>query len=122
MTLFYLSNFYYTDYKQVNILYMLSQEFIEEMKSKLLAEKTRLENDLAGLSEHTEVGDDSDENATEVQLDEVNQNLTERMSDDLDKINIALQKIEDGSYGVDADGNQISEDRLRAIPWADKAI
>lgn len=101
---------------------MLSQEFIEEMKAKLLTEKSRLETDLAGLSEHTEVGDDSDENATEIQLDEVNQNLTERMSQDLAKINDALLKIENGTYGTDNDGNEISEDRLRAIPWADKAL
>ncbi|HMR55139.1 MAG TPA: hypothetical protein PKD34_00925 [Candidatus Doudnabacteria bacterium] len=101
---------------------MLSQEFIQEMKAKLLEEKAKLTSDVGGLSEHTEIGDDLDENATEIQMDEVNQNLTTRMNDDLEKIENALQKIEDGTYGVDADGNEISEDRLRAIPWADKAI
>lgn len=101
---------------------MLSSEFIQEMKAKLLEEQTTLKNDLAGLSEHSEVGDDLDENATEVQMDEVNQNQIERMTADLAKIEVALQKIEDGTYGVDSDGVEISEDRLRAIPWADKAI
>lgn len=101
---------------------MLSQEFIDEMKSKLLEEQETLKNDLAGLSEHSEIGDDLDENATEIQMDEVNQNQIERMNNDLQKIAIALKKIDEGTYGVDADGNQISEDRLRAMPWADKAI
>lgn len=101
---------------------MLPQEFIHEMKLKLMAEKSRLENDLAGLTGHTEVGDDMDENATEMQLDEVNQNLNERMSEDLAKINAALMKIENGTYGTDSEGNEISQDRLRAIPWADKAL
>jgi len=55
-------------------------------------------------------------------MDEVNQNLTSRMNDDLEKIEKALQKIENGTYGTDDDGNEIGEDRLRAIPWADKAI
>ncbi len=101
---------------------MLSQEFIQEMKAKLLAEQEILKNDLAGLSQHSEVGDDLDENATELQMDEVNQNQIERMTADLAKVETALEKIEAGTYGVDNDGVEISEDRLRAIPWADKAI
>lgn len=101
---------------------MLTQEFIEEMKSKLLAEKEVLTQDVQGLSEHTEVGVEFDENATEVQMDEVNADLRERMNADLAKIEKALAKIEDGTYGTDDDGNEISEDRLRVIPWADKAI
>lgn len=101
---------------------MLSQDFINEMQARLEQEKTRLEQDLGMLAGHTEIGDDLDENATEVQLDEVNQDLIERMQNDLEKINKALQKISDGAYGTDDDGQQISEDRLRALPWADKAI
>ena len=101
---------------------MLTQEFIAEMKAKLLEEQARLENDLSGLAEHSEIGDDMDESATEVQLDEVNHDLIERMKTDLEKIAQALKKIEDGTYGVDDNGNEIAEDRLRAIPWADKAI
>ena len=101
---------------------MLSQEFIQEMKAKLLAEQEILKNDLAGLSQHSEVGDDLDENATELQMDEVNQNQIERMTADLAKVETALEKIEAGTYGVDNDGVEIAEDRLRAIPWADKAI
>lgn len=101
---------------------MLSQDFIEEMKSKLLAEQETLLNDLKGMPQHSEVGSDLDENATEVQLDDVNRDMSERINSDLEKIKIALQKIEDGTYGVDDEGNEISEDRLRVIPWADKAI
>jgi RNA polymerase-binding transcription factor DksA len=101
---------------------MLSQDFIQEMQAKLLQEQETLKNDLAGLSEHSEVGDDLDENATELQIDEVSQNQIERMTTDLAKVEKALQKIEAGTYGTDDDGNEIGEDRLRAIPWADKAI
>lgn len=101
---------------------MLSQEFISEMKANLLAEQETLTNDLAAMSGHSEVGDDLDENATEVQMDDVNRDMSERITTDLEKIAKALQKIEDGTYGIDDDGNEISEERLRAIPWADKAI
>jgi DnaK suppressor protein len=101
---------------------MLNQDFIEKMKTRLLEEKETLLKDLAGLQSHTEVGNELDENATEVQIDDLNKDLIARMSDDLDKIEKALQKIADGTYGVDDDGNEISEARLEAIPWADKAL
>lgn len=101
---------------------MHSQEFIDEMKTRLLAEKETLQNDLAAYNDHTEVGTEMDENATEIQIDEVSQNLRERMQADLIKVEAALQKIETGSYGTTADGQEIPEDRLRAIPWADSVI
>lgn len=106
----------------IKYIFMLSPEFIEEMKAKLLEQKERLANDLAQTPAHTEVGEDYDENATEIQLDEANQDVRAVMEQDLAKIDKALAKIESGTYGTDDDGQDISEDRLRAIPWADKAI
>jgi RNA polymerase-binding transcription factor DksA len=100
----------------------LSAGFINEMKAKLLESKARLEQDLSGLSPHTEMGSDITENAEEIEVDEVNQDLIARMEADLEKINLAVGKIESGTYGVDSDGKEISEDRLRALPWAEKAI
>lgn len=101
---------------------MLSQDFIAKMKTRLEDEKATLLNDLSGLQEHTEVGPEMDENATEVQIDDVNKDLIARMQSDLEKIEKALRKIEDGTYGTDDDGNEISEARLEAMPWADKAL
>ncbi|MCL5775246.1 MAG: hypothetical protein M1333_03485 [Patescibacteria group bacterium] len=101
---------------------MLSQEFVSEMKQKLVESKEKLEQDLAGLSPHTEIGSNPDESAEEVELDEVNRDMIARINLDLAKINKALEKIEAGTYGVDDAGNQISEARLRVLPWADKAI
>jgi RNA polymerase-binding transcription factor len=101
---------------------MLTQDFINEMKQKLEEQKKRLQDDLAGLSPHTEMGDDYDENASELEVDEVNQDLIARMKNDLEKIDKALAKIAAGTYGADDEGKEISEARLRALPWADKAI
>lgn len=101
---------------------MLSQDFIEEMKAKLFAEKERLSADLVGSPEHTELGREFDENAQEVELDEVSADVRARISMDLEKIEIALSKIDAGTYGTDNAGNEISEERLRVIPWADQAI
>ena len=101
---------------------MLSPEFIEQMKAKLLAEKERLTGDLAGAPAHTEVGEDYDENATEIQVDEANQDVRAIVQADLAKIEKALAKIEAGTYGTDDDGQDIPQERLNAIPWADSSI
>jgi RNA polymerase-binding transcription factor DksA len=101
---------------------MLSQQFIEEMKQKLLAAKKKLQEDLKGLVPHQELGEDLDSSAQEVEDDEVSQDVIARVKMDLEKINKALAKIENGTYGTDDDGNPIAEERLGALPWADKAI
>lgn len=101
---------------------MLSPEFIEQMKAKLLAEKERLTNDLAETPAHTEVGEDYDENATEIQFDEANQDVRAVVEQDLAKIEKALAKVEAGTYGTDDEGKEISEERLKVMPWADKAL
>ncbi len=101
---------------------MLSAEFITEMQQKLEQRKRELQEELAGLQPHTELGSDYDENAQEVEVDEVNQDLIARITSDLQKIDTALGRIESGTYGLDAEGKEISEERLRALPWADKAI
>jgi RNA polymerase-binding transcription factor DksA len=101
---------------------MLSQDFIKEMQGRLEQERTRIQDELGGLKTHTEVGDDYDENATEVEMDNVSQDLIQRLGDDLRKIEAALARIQDGTYGVDAQGNEIPEQRLRALPWADSNV
>lgn len=101
---------------------MLAQSFVDEMRQKLLTAKQKLEGDLAGLVPHEELGGDIDSNVQEVEEDEVSQDMIARIKLDLEKINKALQKIENKSYGTDDEGNAISENRLRVIPWADKAI
>ncbi len=101
---------------------MLNQEFIEEMKAKLLAERDRLSADLAGAPAHTEIGREYDENAQEVELDDVSADIRLRVQSDLDQIEKALAKIEAGTYGTDDDGNEIAEERLRVLPWADRSV
>jgi RNA polymerase-binding transcription factor DksA len=101
---------------------MLNQEFVSEMKAALLQKKEELEGELKNLSPHTEEGSDVDSNAQEVQEDEVSQDLIATFKSDLEKINKALAKIEAGTYGTDDEGNAIDQERLRIIPWADKAI
>jgi RNA polymerase-binding transcription factor DksA len=101
---------------------MLSKQFIDEMKAKLLAQQKKLTDDLAGLHEHEELGGDIDSNVQEIEDDEVSQDMISRITADLEKITKALSKIEAGTYGTDDEGKEISEERLSVLPWADKAI
>lgn len=101
---------------------MLSQEFIEEMKHQLLATKQQLEQEIKDLPVHTEIDSDIEANQDEAEQDEDNQAVRLRLEGDLKKIEAALAKIANGTYGTDDDGKEISEERLRALPWADKAI
>ncbi len=101
---------------------MHSQAFISEMKEKLLAAKAELTEELKNLNPHTDLGDDDDENAEEINVDEVNQQVAVRIKGDLEKIDAALAKIEAGTYGTDSSGADIPEGRLRALPWADSSV
>jgi RNA polymerase-binding transcription factor DksA len=101
---------------------MHSPEFIKKMKQRLLEARKKLQDDLAGLKPHEELGSDVDASAQEVEDDELSQDLIVRLNSDLEKINKALAKIEAGTYGVDDQGRKISEKRLEALPWADKAL
>ncbi|MDB4939772.1 MAG: hypothetical protein JWO40_197 [Candidatus Doudnabacteria bacterium] len=101
---------------------MHSQEFVQKMKEKLLEEKERLSEELAGLTMHNEVGDDEDENASEYEMDEVSNDIAATIKSDLEKIEAALKKVEQGTYGITDDGQEISEARLEVIPWANGIV
>lgn len=101
---------------------MHSKEFIANMKVQLEKQKAKLEEDMKNLLKHTEMGNDQGENAEEIELDEVNNDVRATFKEDLEKIDKALAKIENGTYGIDDEGREISEERLKALPWADKAL
>ncbi len=101
---------------------MDTQNFLDEMKQKLLEEKQKRELELKTTQPHTEMGDDMEGNSDERNVDEVNHDLIAQYGKELELINNALTKIDDGTYGTDDEGKEISEARLRVIPWADKAI
>lgn len=101
---------------------MLTSEFIEDRKQQLLDIKLKLEEERALLPEHEEMGDDEGDAASEMEVDDVNRTIKNRIDADLAKIAKALEKIEDGTYGTDDDGKEIDPERLKILPQADKAI
>lgn len=100
---------------------MLTQEFIEHMRQRLLVDQKRLQDELSGIEPHTELGEGEDA-AGELPLDNANQDIISLIKSDLLKIESALNRIQAGTYGIGEDGVEIPAERLEVNPYADKAI
>lgn len=101
---------------------MHTQEFINEMKQRLLEERRTLSGEATESEHFPDYGRSEEENATEVAdyeaLKATNTAVTERMTE----IDLALERIEKQAYGVTEDGVVIPEGRLRANPAATTVI
>ena len=111
----------------------LTTEKIAHFKKMLLKEKSRLEaehseyaedartegaDDAAGELSHSDTNDPAD-SATNLYDRDRDQAAIENFDRMLGKVNRALQKIEEGTYGLsDIDGTAIPVARLEALPYA----
>ena len=104
----------------------LDAAFIEKQRhrlNKVLAELTAaaqsgegLEDDVRSQSANSGSGEYEDD-AQRLDLLEVEGNLVARDVERLERVNRALQKIEEGTYGVsDQSGAPIPRERLEAVP------
>jgi len=112
----------------------LDVNVIVELKQQLLNEKTHLEAELARFAKTTKIqgnyetqieniGTDPDENAIEVEGYVDNLGLESNLENQLKDTNDALQKIEQGTYGIcEQTGQEISIERLKAYPAARTTI
>lgn len=108
----------------------LDTSTLSELKSKLEAEKVRLEAELERLGKPTgtpgdyattfeEIGPDPDENATEVENYADNLAVEDNLEHQLSEVVAALERIERGTYGIcEKTGEPIPTERLRAYPAA----
>ena len=111
----------------------MTQDQLAHFKQMLTDEKARIEGDLgryvsddredsaedgAGELSHSDGNDPADE-ATNLMDRERNIAAEDNMSRILAKITRAMEKIEDGTYGLsDVDGAPIPLERLEALPYA----
>ncbi|MCH7492448.1 TraR/DksA C4-type zinc finger protein [Patescibacteria group bacterium] len=104
---------------------------INQFKEKLLKQKQQITKQLEGITHESkfdkdkiqakweERGDKEEDNAVEVAEYQDNISLERNLEINLEKIDSALGKIEDGTYGVcDSCGNKIDDARLIAYPEA----
>ena len=111
----------------------LTQEQINHFQEKLLAEKARLEAELALLGKKVgetnyettlnDMGTDEDEAASEVEEYVDNLSVEANLEAQLGEVTAALGRIEAGTYGIcEETGKEIAIERLEAYPSARKAI
>jgi DnaK suppressor protein len=97
---------------------MIKKTFVKKIKNILINQRSQLFS--SNLSKKDEVDMDGDE-IDEIQgnmILEISDHLNSRLRDRLTKINEALQKIEDNTYGLCDDcGEEISEKRLLLNPY-----
>jgi len=110
---------------------MMSEQFLSEMKEKLLTEKAQLEEKLARIGKRAtgengkyaatwqEYGDKEEDNASEVEEYGASLGLSQTFETDLQDVIIALQHIEDKTYGIcEQCKKSIDENRLRIRPMS----
>ncbi len=112
----------------------LDQKTIEILKEKLLEEKTKLEKNLSNFANPSEteddyktifreIGTDPDENASEVEEYTDNLALENNLEKQLAKIDRALERIKNGTYGICSKcGKEIELERLEIYPEAERCI
>jgi DnaK suppressor protein len=87
-----------------------------EIQDKLRTLRETLPNEITNVR-------DAEEQSVHDFVQDVELALMEMKSETLQKIDDALRRLEEGTYGTCAEcGNEISEARLRALPFADLCI
>jgi len=113
----------------------LSQKEVQELKAQLLAERKDLEAQYKELEESS-FGTNQSELTGEMGFDEEyadagtatfererDLSLVNNLRDLMERIDKALGKIEDGTYGLcDRCGKPIEKPRLKALPYANLCI
>ena len=114
----------------------MNQDFIEQSKKKLEDEKSRLETLLGRFakrakttdreefaSKFTNLGNEEGDNAQEVEMYETNLGEERSLERRLQKVNSALERIENGNYGkCSVGGEEIEAARLSVAPEADTCV
>jgi DnaK suppressor protein len=99
----------------------------ERARELLERERRRIERGLAAARERE--GEDEGElshldqhpadSATELYDRELDEGIVERLQEELDAIERAYERLEEGTYGLSVEsGKPIPDARLEAIPWA----
>ncbi|HOS44196.1 MAG TPA: TraR/DksA C4-type zinc finger protein [Armatimonadota bacterium] len=105
---------------------------LRAIKKRLLAERERLEQELHEIMERTSLSSDIEQVtemstyddhpadlASETFEREKDLALEGNIQDLLDKVDTALEKLEEGTYGLcDSCGVEINPNRLEALPYA----
>ncbi|MFN3603353.1 MAG: TraR/DksA family transcriptional regulator [Leptonema sp. (in: bacteria)] len=103
----------------------LSKKKLEEFKKLLLEERARILQQLSEEETTYKIAEETDE--ADIADILINNDILDKLSDlDLEKLKLidkALEKIEQGTYGIcEGTGKPIPEQRLQAIPWTPYSV
>ena len=94
------------------------REQLQTLKAELNERVTKIKADLT-----KELDADSKEQATQLENREVLEALANEATEELTKINSALQRMDEGTYGLCIEcGSEIDSRRLAARPYSGKCI
>ncbi len=104
----------------------ITNEQMQELKAKLLSEKERILKLKATIDSDSPVNDPdrlNDNAASDAEASEENRMITtevmsQETGDMLTKIESALERMENGTYGLTTDGQEIPVERLLVDPTA----
>jgi len=113
----------------------MDQKITEQLKDKLQKEKEEIKKTLNNIAvedpdiegnydaKHPNLGTEEGDNVQEIAQYETNRASEQQLEVDLMRVENALKRIEDGTYGKcqECDGD-ISEERLMAFPSAENCI
>jgi RNA polymerase-binding transcription factor DksA len=108
-----------------------SPEFISEMKSLLQEEQKRLKDDLEAIAKRSggeykanfpDYGRNDEDNATEIGDYTATASTESTLEERLRNVEAALERINQGNYGITAEGELIPQERLRANPAATTTV
>lgn len=105
----------------------ISQKLIEECKSKLTVTKgellNRIQDSRRDFNTSEEKGGDEADQTIRVLQEQELLNMHERIRNQLIEIESALARIENGTFGICEETDEMIEpERLRAIPWTRLSI
>jgi DnaK suppressor protein len=95
----------------------------QQARELLARERDRIEKALGeiGPAEDRDEPRDATDDANELFDDELGEGVADRLRTELEAIERAEQRVQDGTYGVSIEsGEAIPDGRLEAIPWAER--
>jgi DnaK suppressor protein len=97
----------------------------EKARKRLADERARIEQELAGHGDEqaTDEPRDSGDQANELEQTDTDNALRADLRQTLEAIQRAEARLDDGTYGTSViSGDPIPDERLEAIPWADRNV
>jgi DnaK suppressor protein len=100
-----------------------ARKLLREERQRIERELTELRSQTGGDGELSNVDQHTADAGTELFEDERAQSMIERLERELEAVDRAVKRVEDGTYGVSIEsGEPIPDARLQAVPQAERTV